>query len=190
LASPLIKLEAFLPYRLSVLANVTSGAIAAAYEERFGLTIPEWRVIAVLMRHPGLSAREVAEKSRMDAVAVSRAVNRLLRAGRLRRGVATDDRRRSILQVSPAGAAVYRRVAPLALDFERSLLDTLTHDDRASLDRLLGLLTQRAEALSLDMRATKQAPRGPDTRRPQVRPRPDSVAPPDSRRAKRRESAR
>ena len=97
-ASPLIELERFLPYRISVLANVMSTAIAAAYEERFGLTIPEWRVIAVLSRYPGLSAREVAQKSRMDAVAVSRAVNRLLRAGRLRRAIA---RRRS----PPLGAA-------------------------------------------------------------------------------------
>jgi DNA-binding MarR family transcriptional regulator len=169
LTSPLIKLETFLPYRLSVLANVTSNAIAAAYEERFGLTIPEWRVIAVLMRHPGLSAREVAEKSRMDAVAVSRAVNRLLRAGRLRRAVAADDRRRSILQVSAAGAAVYRGVAPLALEFERALLDTLSNDERAALDRLLGVLTQRAEILSVDLRAAKPAARGPRARRPQTR---------------------
>ena len=169
MTSPLIKLESFLPYRLSVLANVTSNAIAAAYEERFGLTIPEWRVIAVLMRHPGLSAREVAEKSRMDAVAVSRAVNRLLRAGRLRRAVAADDRRRSILQVSAAGAAVYRGVAPLALEFERSLLDTLTNDERAALDRLLGVLTQRAEILSVDLRVPKQAARGPRARRLQTR---------------------
>jgi DNA-binding MarR family transcriptional regulator len=168
LTSPLIKLESFLPYRLSVLANVTSSAIAAAYEERFGLTIPEWRVIAVLMRHPGLSAREVAAKSRMDAVAVSRAVNRLLRAGRLRREVAADDRRRSILQVSTAGAAVYRGVAPLALEFERSLLDTLTHDDRAALDRLLGVLTQRAETLSVDLRVPKKVARGSRTRHPQT----------------------
>ncbi len=167
--SPLIKLDLLPPYRLPVLANVTSNAIAAAYEERFGLTIPEWRVIAVLMRHPGLSAREVAERSRMDAVAVSRAVNRLLRAGRLRRAVAADDRRRSILQVSAAGAAVYRDVAPIALEFERSLLDTLTEDERAALDRLLGVLTQRAEILSVDLRAPKQAARGPAARRPQTR---------------------
>ena len=179
MTSPLIKLESFLPYRLSVLANVTSNAIAAAYEERFGLTIPEWRVIAVLMRHPGLSAREVAEKSRMDAVAVSRAVNRLLRAGRLRRAVAADDRRRSILQVSAAGAAVYRGVAPLALEFERSLLDTLTSADRAALDRLLGALTQRAETLSVDLRAPKKVARGAKTRQPQT-----------PRRATRREPAR
>jgi DNA-binding MarR family transcriptional regulator len=152
LSSPLIKLESFLPYRLSVLANVTSSAIAAAYEKRFGLSIPEWRVIAVLMRHPGLSAREVAEKSRMDAVAVSRAVNRLLRAGRLRRAVAADDRRRSILQVSAAGAAVYRGVAPLALEFERALLESLSPGDRATLDRLLQELTTRAESLADDLR--------------------------------------
>jgi DNA-binding MarR family transcriptional regulator len=169
LASPLIKLESFLPYRLSVLANVTSSAIAAAYEERFGLTIPEWRVIAVLTRYPGLSAREVAEKSRMDAVAVSRAVNRLLRAGRLRRAVAADDRRRSILQVSAAGAAVYRGVAPLALEFERSLLESLSPADRAALDRLLGKLTSRAEVLALDQREDRRAARAPRIRRPQTR---------------------
>lgn len=173
LPSPLIKLESFLPYRLSVLANVTSSAIAAAYEKRFGLSIPEWRVIAVLMRHPGLSAREVAEKSRMDAVAVSRAVNRLLRAGRLRRAVAADDRRRSILQVSAAGAAVYRGVAPLALEYERSLLDTLSPADRATLDRLLHELTTRAESLAIDPRAAGQTapnPRAPGkTRRAPAR---------------------
>jgi DNA-binding MarR family transcriptional regulator len=168
LTSPLIKLESFLPYRLSVLANVTSSAIAAAYEKRFGLTIPEWRVIAVLTRHPGLSAREVAQKSRMDAVAVSRAVNRLLRAGRLRRAVAADDRRRSILQVSPAGAAVYRGVAPLALRFERALLDTLSATDRATLDRLLHELTSRAEALALDPPQAPKARNLPRARRPQV----------------------
>jgi DNA-binding MarR family transcriptional regulator len=159
LASPLIELETFLPYRLSVLASVTSTAIAGAYEERFGLTIPEWRVIAVLTRYPGLSAREVAEKSRMDAVAVSRAVNRLLRAGRLRRAVATHDRRRSVLQVSAAGAAVYRDVAPLALEFERSLLEAITPADRAVLTRVLGILTDKAESLSADLRGTNGARR-------------------------------
>lgn len=156
MSSPLIKLESFLPYRLSVLANVTSSAIASAYEKRFGLSIPEWRVIAVLTRHPGLSAREVAERTRMDAVAVSRAVNRLLRAGRLRRAVAPDDRRRSILQVSAKGAAVYRRVAPLALEFERALLDSLAPGDRTTLDRLLRELTARAEALAADLGDTGQ----------------------------------
>ena len=164
MASPLIELETFLPYRISVLANVMSSAIAAAYEERFGLTIPEWRVIAVLSRYPGLSAREVAQKSRMDAVAVSRAVNRLLRAGRLRRAIARDDRRRSVLQVSDAGKSVYREIAPMALEFERALRDALPPDDCATLDRALGILTERAETLSRALRdeeASRDARRRP-----------------------------
>ena len=143
-----IELERFLPYRLSVLTNVVSSAIADAYRRRFGLSIPEWRVIAVLSRHPGISAAEVAELTRMDAVAVSRAVSRLLRAGRLRRTVARDDRRRSVLSVSRAGAAVYREVAPLALRFERELLDGMSCTDRAALDRALDALTARAQALA------------------------------------------
>lgn len=148
MASPLIELESFLPYRIAVLANVMAAAIAAAYVERFGLTVPEWRVIAVLTRYPGLSAREVAQKTHMDAVAVSRAVNRSVAAGRLRRAMARDDRRRSVLQVSETGADVYREVAPVALEFERALLDALPSSDRQALDRAISTLTERAVSLS------------------------------------------
>ncbi|MCJ7452359.1 MAG: MarR family transcriptional regulator [Steroidobacteraceae bacterium] len=147
-----IELERFLPYRLSVLTNVVSGSIAAAYQRRFGLGIPEWRVIAVLARHPGLSAAEVAAFTRMDAVAVSRAVTRLVRAGRLRRSVAGDDRRRSVLRLSPAGRAVYRRIAPLALDYERELLDCLDARQVAELDSIIGKLTARAHSLAAPQR--------------------------------------
>jgi len=49
---PVLLLENFLPYRLSVLTNLVSSAIAGAYRERFGLSIPEWRVVAVLANSP------------------------------------------------------------------------------------------------------------------------------------------
>jgi len=143
-----IDLDRFLPYRLSVLTNVVSSTIAEAYQRRFGLSIPEWRVLAVLARHPGVSAAEVARLTRMDAVAVSRAVARLLAAGRLRRTIARDDRRRSVLAVTATGTAVYREVAPLALGYERELLATLDAAERAALDRALDALTTRAQALS------------------------------------------
>lgn len=143
-----IDLDRFLPYRLSVLTNVVSSTIAEAYQRRFGLSIPEWRVLAVLARHPGVSAAEVARLTRMDAVAVSRAVARLLAAGRLRRTIARDDRRRSVLAVTATGTAVYREVAPLALGYERELLATLDAAERAALDRALDALTARAQALS------------------------------------------
>lgn len=152
-----IDLDRFLPYRLSVLTNLVSGTIADAYQRRFGLSIPEWRVLAVLARHPRLSAAEVAERTRMDAVAVSRAVARLLAAGRLRRAVSRDDRRRSVLTVSAAGAAVYRAVAPIALGYERALLASLDPAERAALDQVLELLTARAQFLSANAAAPAAA---------------------------------
>lgn len=145
-----IELERFLPYRLSVLTNVVSGAIAGAYQRRFGLTIPEWRVIAVLARHPGLSAAEVSAHTRMDAVAVSRAVKGLQRSGRVRRSISTSDRRRSVLRLSQAGSAVYREIAPLALRYERELLGGLRREELELLDKILDDLTARAESLAVE----------------------------------------
>lgn len=166
--SPFIDLERFFPYRIAVLANVLGSAIATAYEDRFGISIPEWRVIAVLTRYPGLSAREVAEKTRMDAVAVSRAVSKLLKAGRIRRAIAPDDRRRSVLHVSAAGAVVYREVAPVALEFERVLLESLLPPDRAMLDQLMRTLMERADTLAGDLRKARQSDRKP-TRKARAR---------------------
>jgi DNA-binding MarR family transcriptional regulator len=143
-----IDLGRFLPYRLSVLTNLVSSAIADAYRRRFGLSIPEWRVLAVLARHPGRSATEVSELTRMDAVAVSRAVARLLGAGRLRRSTKRDDRRRSVLSVSARGMDVYREVAPLALAYEDDLLAALGTGERAAFERALDALTARAEFLA------------------------------------------
>jgi DNA-binding MarR family transcriptional regulator len=135
-----------------------SGAIADAYQQRFGLSVPEWRVLAVLARYPGLSAAEVAGRTCMDAVAVSRAVARLLAAGRLRRTVSRADRRRSVLSVSATGAAVYRKVAPIALGYERELLDALAPGERAALERVLDVLTARAQSLAETTVAGQVAP--------------------------------
>ena len=144
-----LDLEHFLPYRLSVLSNRVSGTIARIYTERFQLSITEWRVMAVLGRYPGLSANEVAQRTAMDKVAVSRAVARLLDGGRLDREIHGDDRRRSVLKLSEGGYRIYDEVAPLALEFERRLLDGIDDQERAVLFRLLDKLDElelRAEA--------------------------------------------
>lgn len=143
-----LHLEHFVPYRLSVLTNIVSMSIAAAYEREFGLSIPQWRVIAVLARYPDLSAIEVAERTAMDKVAVSRAVQGLLAQRRLLRTYDSGDRRRTRLRLSTAGQSVYTRVAPLALNYEKKLLGALSPTDRRALDRLLGRLVERARRLS------------------------------------------
>lgn len=136
-----------MPYRLAVLTNIVSMSIANAYEQEFGLTIPEWRVIAVLARYPNLSAIEVSERAAMDKVAVSRAVQGLVAARRVVRAYDKGDRRRTMLRLSPTGRSVYTRVAPLALRYERRLLNTLSSADRRALNRLIGQLIERAREI-------------------------------------------
>ena len=134
-------LEDFLPYRLSITSHTVSTNIARLYEKRFGVSIPEWRVIAILGRFPGLSAVEVAERTLMDKVAVSRAVTKLIKNGRIDRQFADADRRRSILNLSEEGQKVHNEIAPLALEFERQLVEELSTDEydkfNATLERLL-----------------------------------------------------
>ena len=144
---PKLHLEKFLPYRLSVLSNTVSSAIAAAYFMNFGLSIPEWRVMAVLAANPGLSAAEVTARTAMDKVAVSRAVNALIAAGRLHRTTAPKDRRRTHLALTRAGESVYARVVPMALQYERNLVAPLSARDLATLDRLVRVLLGRAVEL-------------------------------------------
>ena len=141
--APILDLERFVPYQLSLLSNVVSQEIAEAYGERFGLAITEWRILAVLGRFPGLSAAGVAERSAMDKVAVSRAVARLLERGLLHRETHGDDRRRSVLELSEAGRKVYSEVAPLALSYERELLAPLSEDERLQFSRMLDRLGER-----------------------------------------------
>ncbi|MEI2431449.1 MarR family winged helix-turn-helix transcriptional regulator [Lysobacter yananisis] len=145
-----LDLDHFLPYRLSVLSNRVSGAIARVYSERYALSVTEWRVMAVLGRFPELSANEVAQRTAMDKVAVSRAVARLTEAGRLERDTHDDDRRRSVLRLSPDGYRIYDEVAPMALAFEQRLLAGIETAERDALFRLLDRLDE------LEMQAEAQ----------------------------------
>lgn len=141
-------LERFSPYRLSVLANEVSSAFAKHYGERFNLSIPEWRVTAVLGEAPGLSAREVAARTAQDKVQVSRAVASLIAAGRLKRTADSRDGRVGHLHLTGAGRAVYEKIIPLALKLEADFLAALTAAERKQLDRLLSKLTAHAKVLS------------------------------------------
>ena len=140
-------LEEFLPYRLAVLSHTVSTTIAKVYEKRFGLSIPEWRVIAILGRFPGLSAVEVADRTMMDKVAVSRAVTKLIKNGRIDRQFADADRRRSILNLSEEGQKVHNEVAPLALAFEEDLLHGIDEENFEQFNIVLERLLAKARLL-------------------------------------------
>lgn len=141
------RLADFIPYQLSVVANRISRALAQTYSERFDLTIPEWRILAVLAENPEISAGDVARLTAMDKVAVSRAAARLLDSGRIERQTSDEDKRRSVLKLSAAGRTVYKEIVPIASDLTNSLIEGLNPTDRDTLKDLLCQLLKQTENL-------------------------------------------
>lgn len=140
-----LRLEKFLPYQLSVLSNRVSNAIAEAYGKRFNLTIPAWRVMAILGRFSDLSAAGLVVRTAMDKVAISRAVALLLKNDYITRSEDSADRRRQVLNLSPLGREIYGRIVPLAQRYENDLLAPLSANERAQLGQILEKLLARAQ---------------------------------------------
>lgn len=114
-------LDQFLPYRLTVLANRLSREFSTRYRARFGISIPEWRVVAHLSQAGAVSVREIHERVDMDKSKVSRAAARLEAAGYVEKRVNAADRRLVELRLTPAGRAMMAELAQVAHDFQREL---------------------------------------------------------------------
>lgn len=142
-----IDLDRFLPYRLAVLANTFSRVLAPLYEEKYGLTVAEWRLIAILARFGPLSANGVCARAEMDKVRVSRAVARAMASGLVDRRVDRADRRRSILTLTPRGRAIHDEIVPRALEREAEVIGTLEEEETEALFQLIGRLQGQANAL-------------------------------------------
>jgi DNA-binding MarR family transcriptional regulator len=138
-----LRLERFLPYRLSVASNAVSDRIAAVYRARFGLRVPEWRVLAVVAEGAATQA-QLVERTAMDKMTVSRAVSALVARGLLQRGAARD-RRTLGLALSDEGARLYAEVAPAALGMEAEILGGFSSDERAALLAMLERLERCAK---------------------------------------------
>jgi len=148
LAPSVFDLEHFLPYRLSVISNTVSQGIAHIYQQNHDLTVIEWRIIAVLGRYPGLTASEVVDRTVMDKVAVSRAVNRLLERGIVKRSTHGTDRRRRHLELTEeSGRPTFEAIVPRARSYEQALVAGLTAAEVQTLLKLLDRLHLAATRL-------------------------------------------
>jgi DNA-binding MarR family transcriptional regulator len=146
-ASQALELENFLPYRLSILAQIVSESLHALYVGPFDLTVTQWRVMAALGRFAPLNASDVGQRIVMDKVAVSRAVAALMKRGLVERATDRADRRRASLRLSARGRAMHARIVPIARAYEERVYGALSVEERRSFDALTDRLLAQAKAL-------------------------------------------
>lgn len=143
-----LRLDTYLPYRLSVAANAVSDLIARAYKARFGISVPQWRLIAVLGEGGAMTPQALGARTVMDKVTVSRAAAALIGRGLLQRAPHGRDGRSHRLSLTTEGRSLYEDVAPLALAYEAQLLGAFSGEDQAAAHRLLERLQATAATLA------------------------------------------
>src|SRR3979490_1676064 len=127
------------PFRLTRLAAEVSAALSSEYQERYGLDIPEWRVLATLgFRNDACSAQYVAHCTRTRKPAISRAVAALLRRQLVERVENEDDRREYRLRMTRKGKALYEKLIPRLLRKEQEILSCLSAQERKDFALMLG----------------------------------------------------
>ena len=132
-----LRLDAFLPYRLSVASNAVSARISASYRKRFGLKIAEWRLIAILAEANEMTPQALGSAARIDKISVSRAAAALIERGLIVARNNPEDGRSHLLALTEDGLSLYAEIAPMALAMEAELLSRFTADERRQFDRLL-----------------------------------------------------
>jgi DNA-binding MarR family transcriptional regulator len=137
MTDPILRLDEFLPYRLSYTSNLVSGKIAQVYQSLFGLSIPEWRLIAVLAERPSTTQQMIGGLTGMDKVTVSRATVALVDRALVKREPNPEDKRSQLLSLTTTGAQLYAEIAPKAKEMEAAIFSTLSSQERDSLMRLL-----------------------------------------------------
>ena len=142
------RLKEFLPYQLSITSNAVSGRIALEYRTRFGLSVPEWRVMAVLGDSGALTQRDLTRMTVMDKVAVNRACKVLEERGLAWRRPNTQDGRSHLLELTAEGVRMHDDIMPLALEMERRLFSNFAPEE---IDQFRSLLARvRGEVDDLD----------------------------------------
>lgn len=143
MAKAQLDLFRFMPFRLNRLAAEVSAALSIEYRERYGLDIPEWRVLATLgFRGGACTAQYISHCTRTHKSTISRAVTALMRRRIIERAANENDRREFALQLTPKGRALYQNLIPRLKRREKDILSCLSAGERKDFAAALGKIEQ------------------------------------------------
>lgn len=136
-----MQLEYFFPYQIAVAAEGFSRQLFAVYSRAFGLSREEWRVLFLVDRSERITSLDLARRSTLDKVQISRASQRLEEKGLISRTINSDDRRLRMFEITPAGHETFSRVLMQVQEKSDQILGQMTEEDRAALDHGLKALS-------------------------------------------------
>ena len=146
----------FVPFRLNRLAAEVSAALSSEYRERYGLDIPEWRVLATLgLRTEACSAQYISHCTRTHKSTISRAVTALMARRLVERIENEDDRREFVLRLTPKGRVLYENLIPRLKRKERKIMSCLTSREQRDFARLLGKIEKSLDLVQTIEEARK-----------------------------------
>jgi DNA-binding MarR family transcriptional regulator len=146
----------FVPFRLNRLAAEVSAALSSEYHERYGLDIPEWRVLATLgFRDEACSAQYISHCTRTHKSTISRAVTALMNRQLVERVENQDDRREFALRMTRKGKALYQQLIPRLLRREQEILSCLSVREREDFARMLGKIENSLARVQTSAEASK-----------------------------------
>jgi DNA-binding MarR family transcriptional regulator len=146
----------FVPFRLNRLAAEVSAALSSEYQQRYGLDIPEWRVLATLgFRAEPCSAQYISHCTRTHKSTISRAVTALMRRQLVERVENEDDRREFALRLTRKGRALYEELIPRLKRREQEILSCLTARERENFALALGKIEKSLDLVTTSKEASK-----------------------------------
>lgn len=148
-----------LNYRISRLFASSGAMVIRLCEGRYGITRREWRLIALLAAHGGMSPSELSERAHLERARTSRHITELAARGLIRRVPDPEDRRRAEVDLTPRGRKLYDELFPQSIRFNGQVLAALTREDLEAFEQALAKLTAQAERIAAGKPVPEKADR-------------------------------
>lgn len=137
-----MQLNDMLAYKVAMLSSDLSDSLATVYKS-YGLTMPEWRVLATLGNATSLTSKYIAVATRLDKVKTSRALQQLASKQLIVRETNENDKRAINISLSAEGVRTYNALTPLVTNWQTDRLENITDDEYHIFLKVINSLSQQ-----------------------------------------------
>ena len=137
--------EYFLPHRIQMLARMIDRETGRDLQAHFNLTVADWRVLGLTSTFGSASAAYICAAFEIDRAEVSRAVDRLVKAGLLQREDYPRHRSKKKLSTTEKGREIFQAAVKRREEYFSRIMQDLSAEERQTLDNLLRSIALRVD---------------------------------------------